>query len=160
MSTQQQRKPEPPKTDDVWIPKDEGAVLEGTVVDIDAAWSKFRAAQQPNDPDAGWYPLLTIARDDGSEIKLHGFRTVLYNELLRKQPVIGERITVTFVGEAPARDGMNGAHVYRVRVHDRQGTAAAYQGMRAPRGPSAGTPAEHVEATAPAEPDSPDDLPF
>lgn len=121
---------------DAWIPETPGDILHGFVVDIDTAWSKFRAAKNPEDPDAGWYPLLTIRTEDGGDVKLHCFRTVLYNEIMRKQPIAGEEINVTFVGQGPARDGMSGAHIYRVKVEGRSGTANVYNGLRPASGPS------------------------
>ena len=143
---------------DAWRPTDPGDQLDGYVVDVDTAWSKFRASRNPENPDAGWYPLLTVRLEDGSERKVHCFRTVLYNEIMRKQPIAGERVTITFIGEGPARDGMNGAHIYRVNVHGRAGTANAYQGMLPASGPSGNTPQATLEQ-APVDGDD-DDLPF
>lgn len=147
----------PPTSSDAWIPKSAGDQLTGEVTDIDAAWSQFRANQAPNDPDAGWYPLLTIRQPDGTERKLHGFRTVLYNELLRKKPLVGETVTVTFVGEGrdPGK-GMNAAHIYKVTVAGRGSSPTdAYSGLRPARGPGANAAA----AGAPVD-DGEEPLPF
>lgn len=143
---------------DAWRPETPGDQLHGVVTDIDAAWSKFRAAKSPGDPDAGWYPLLTVRQDDGTEVKVHAFRTVLYNEVLRKKPVTGEAITITFIGVGGERDGMNGAHIYRVKVEGRAGTVDAYAGMAPASGPSAGGVTGELDA--PAVDDDGDDTPY
>lgn len=143
---------------DAWIPENPGDTLEGWVLDVDTAWSKFRAAKSPDDPDAGFYPLLTVRRDDQSEVKLHAFRTVLYNEIMRKQPIAGERVTVTFVGVGPGRDSMSGAHIYRVKVDGRSGSADAYRGLRPAVGPAGA--AVKTESDVPNGLPDESDLPF
>jgi hypothetical protein len=147
------------------MPEEAGETLIGTVTDVDSAWSKFRANAHKDDPDAGWYPLITLSGatingetvGDGA-VKVHAFRTVLYNEVLRKQPQAGETVEITFVGEGRAADGMNAPHIYRVKVHGRAGSPAAYAGFRRPAGPTAQTPAA-TDAPV-AEPQSDDDIPF
>jgi len=110
---------------EAWLPAAEGDQLRGEVVDIDTAWSDYRA---------GFYPLLTVRTDDGVEWKLHAFRTVLYNEIVKWQPVIGERIAVTYRGLGKAQAGMNAPHIYRVRVEGRSGqdARAIYRRLQAP----------------------------
>jgi hypothetical protein len=128
----------PATESDAWIPTEPGAILTGEVVDIDTAWSQFRASQHPDDDDAGWYPLLTIKEANGAEVKLHAFRTVLYNEIMRKQPKVGETVTVTYVGEGKdPGGGMNPAKIFRVKIDGRGASEAAYSGLRPAKGPGA-----------------------
>jgi len=78
-----------------WRPdKDDSAVLVGEIVDIDEGTSDY-------DP----YPLLTIRQDDGTELAVHAFHTVLKNELIRQRPKIGERIGIKYLGEQPTKPG-------------------------------------------------------
>ena len=150
----------PPTTppSDAWIAKDPGDKLHGVVVDTDTAWSDWRAKANKADPNAGWYPLLTVKTDDGAEVKLHGFRTVLYNELMRHQPIVGERITVTFKGEGRAKDGMNAPLLYDVRVEGRVGGGDIYAKLNPGSGPAGGAAAPRSDVPS----DLPDesDLPF
>lgn len=46
----------------------------------------------------GPYPLLTIAQDDGTEVAVHAFHTVLKKELAAKRPVEGDRIGIKYLG--------------------------------------------------------------
>lgn len=143
---------------DAWRPEVPGEQLHGVVTDIDTAWSKFRAQKAPNDPDAGFYPLLTIQDAAGIEHKVHAFRTVLYNEVLRKQPIVGETVAITFVGIGAERDGMNGAHIYRVKVEGRTGGPDPYKGLRPASGP--GGAAIEAGSDVPTDTADDDDIPY
>lgn len=150
MTTEKKQGKPAPENTDAWIPEDIGDSLQGEVVEVDSAWSDWRAGQVPGDPDAGWYPLLTIKQDGtGALVKLHGFRTVLYNELLKRQPIPGEQIVVTYMGAGEAKNGRNAPEVYRVTVPGRppEAARAVYGGMRRDRtAPGTGAPAPSTPA--------------
>ncbi len=114
---------------------------------VDTAWSDYRD---------GYYPLLTVRTDDGMELKLHAFRTVLYNEIIKWQPVVGERIVVTYRGAGKPKAGMNPPHIYRVRVEGRSATDARdiYRSLQAPE------PKPASETDLPADMPEADELPF
>jgi hypothetical protein len=78
---------------DAWIPVLPGDELVGVVISVDSAWSDVR-----NNGKGGFYPLIRVRKDDGNTASIHGFRTVLENEILKRQPVQGERIRVRFTG--------------------------------------------------------------
>ena len=60
-------------------------LIVGTVTDIDWGSSEYN--------ESGRYPIVTVATEpDGEEKAVHGFHTVLMNELLRQKPQPGERI--------------------------------------------------------------------
>jgi hypothetical protein len=103
------------KTDDVsklvdreyaeaWKP-DPGDKLIGSVVEISQRDGTF-----------GAYPILTVRQDDGTELALHAFHTVVANELARARPEIGERIAIKYIGMKPGSDGRAGYHAYKVAV--------------------------------------------
>lgn len=136
---------------DAWIAVEEGDTISGTVVDVSAAWSDQREAD---------YPLLTIATDDGGEKKVHCFSTVLYNEVLRQRPVIGERVTITYMGVGEARKrGQSGAKLYRFRVEGRspEQIGSLYDRLDGQGKPQAQAPPSQP-ATADVEPE--DSIPF
>lgn len=109
---------------EAWIAENPGDSLRGVVTDVDTAWSDYRGRANPSDPNAGFYPLLTVKDDNGKEWTLHGFRTVLYNELTKRQPIPGETIVVTYHGTGEAKNGMNAPEIYRVTVEGRSPEAA------------------------------------
>jgi hypothetical protein len=108
-------KPDTDIPSDAWVPSAAGDQLVGEVVDIDTGWSDYRN---------GEYPLLTVRTDDDVELKLHAFRTVLFNEIMKRQPVVGEHIVVTYLGPGKARQGMSPPDLYRVRVEGRSAADA------------------------------------
>ena len=110
---------------DAWMTETPGDSISGVVTDLDVAWSNFRARHLPNDPNGGNYPLLSIRTDDGEVKKVHAFRTVLYNEVMKRQPKPGERITITFTGLGKAKDGNNAPWLYTVETPDRDPDAVA-----------------------------------
>src|SRR5687767_466240 len=78
-----------------WRPDQEDPdLIIGEVVDIQVGTSDY-------DP----YPLIVIKQDDGEEKAIHGFHTVLKNELLRQKPQIGERIGIKYLGEQATKPG-------------------------------------------------------
>jgi len=97
-----------------WRPdKDDTDVLIGEVVDITKGTSDYEP-----------YPLLTVRLDDGTEKAVHGFHTVLKNELIRQQPQIGERIGIKYLGEQATKPGSKFKSFigYRLKI-DRQNAA-------------------------------------
>ena len=82
-------------------------LLVGTVVDIDRGTSDYEP-----------YPLLTIIKEDGTEVAVHAFHTVLKNELIRQQPQLGERIGIKYLGEQQTKPGSRFKSFigYRVKV--------------------------------------------
>src|SRR4051794_20053340 len=75
---------------DAWIAENPGDSITGKVTDLDVAWSDFRARHAVSDPNGGNYPLITIRTPEGETRKIHAFRTVLYNEVVKRQPKPGE----------------------------------------------------------------------
>lgn len=126
---------------DTWIAVKEGDELTGTVLDVDVAYSDVQAQGGRSD---GWYPLLTIKveKGDGYEagqvIKVHGFGTVLHNEILRRQPAPGESISLTYLGTGEVKTkGQNPPELYRLTVagRDPREAAAHAYGQLQPKGP-------------------------
>lgn len=91
-----------------WRPdQDDPDMIVGEVVDIQVGTSDY-------DP----YPLILIRQDDGEEKAVHGFHTVLKNELKRQRPQIGERMGIKYLGEQKTKPGskFNSFIGYRVKV--------------------------------------------
>ena len=126
---------------DSWIAVQEGDVLVGRVKDVTEAWSEQRN-------NGSWYPLLTIGSieqatgyefTDSTELKVHAFGSVLYNEVMRHQPEIGERIQIIYKGTGEVRvRGQNPPELYALRVAGRRDQAQrAYARIEGgARGPS------------------------
>lgn len=96
---------------DAWVPTTAGETISGKVLEVGEAWSNAGAGS--------FYPLVTIADEDGTIWKLHGFRTVLKSLILSKEPLPGETVTVTYDGPRAkkASDGGNNPPViYRLMV--------------------------------------------
>src|SRR5215469_1808484 len=115
MATKQERQVIREKHPDSWVAVNDGDELVGEVVDATEAWSDQRTNNGQN-PERGWYPLLTIGhiseatgyRDDVSELKVHAFGAVLFNEVMRHRPDVGEKVHITYVGTGEAKSrGMN-----------------------------------------------------
>ncbi len=114
--TTAQRKALAAKHPDSWIPIEAGDVLEGKITDLTYAWSDVRNGGSN-------YPLLTVEQENGAELKVHAFGTVLYNEIMRQRPEIGDRVKLVYVGadESKAKPGQNAPEIYRVRVEGSNG---------------------------------------
>jgi hypothetical protein len=95
---------------DSWIAVEPGDSITGEVVDLTDAWSDVRNG-------GSFYPLLTIS-ENGTEKKVHAFGAVLFNEIMRRKPVIGDTVTITYVGpsEKTPRPGYKPAERYRVQI--------------------------------------------
>ena len=142
--TQQSAEPEP--ASNAWIPKNAGDTLTGTVIDVDTAWSDYRNAS---------YPLLTIKNEQG-EHTVHCFHTVLFNEAMKWEPTVGEEVVITYGGVGKAKTGLNGPHLYKIRVPGRASANARslYGRLRGQ------APPEAESSPNGPEPDGDDDIPF
>lgn len=161
---------------DSWIPVEPGDTLTGTVTDVQEAWSDVR--QQ-----GSWYPLISVqvaeatGYEPGAELKVHAFGAVLYNEIMRRRPEVGEEVTFTFDGERePKTKGMSPTKVYTLKVHGREHEGASVYDSIAREQPAstvgrkrqAGEPAPVTDAEmrggdaarAQAGPDDDADVPF
>lgn len=107
-----------------WIPLEIGDELNGEIVDVASAWSDVRGGGSS-------YPLLTVASDDGKEYQIHGFGAVLYREIMRLRPRIGEKISIRYLGPGEAKPGLNPPEIYRVRAQSstRDVAAAEYDNI-------------------------------
>lgn len=74
-----------------WRPEVGDKVI-GTIVELDETDGGF-----------GTYPVVTILTDEGDEVAVHGFHTVLKNELAKKRPKVGDRIGISYGGKAKGK---------------------------------------------------------
>jgi len=91
-----------------WRPdKEDPDILIGKVVSIEQGTSEYEP-----------YPLVVVEQDDGTEKAVHGFHTVLKNELIRQKPQPGERIGIKYLGEQATKPGSKFKSFigYRVKV--------------------------------------------
>ncbi len=96
-----------------WRPDQEDAdVLIGEVIDIEVGQS-----------DYGQYPILVIRCDDGEEKAVHGFHSVLVNELKKHRPNVGERVGIKYLGDVETKPGskFRSYKGYRVKVERDKG---------------------------------------
>lgn len=107
--------------DDVWIAAEEGDELRGKVIDLDTAWSDARAKNHPD----GWYPLLTVVREDDKIVKWHAFETVAYNEVIKHEPMPGETIRVVYLGEGKAKENQSAPKLFKLVIDGRDPGVAA-----------------------------------
>lgn len=137
-----------------WRPdKEDADLLVGKVVTIDRGQSDYEP-----------YPILTIEKEDGTgEVAVHGFHTVLKNELVKQQPQVGERIGIKYLGEITS--GQRPYIGYRVKVDRTESTFSwATMGEPAASGEAAYDPrADGLEGaepgTVPTDAQD-DDIPF
>lgn len=154
---------------DSWVGVKEGDTLIGRVADIVDAWSDKR-----NNLKGGNYPLLTVGNIEEAtgydlkqvtELKVHCFGTVLFNEVMRKQPQVGERIRFIYRGKGEdKRKTGNPPELYSVTVASKNAGVRAYANIErseaAATRPVAPTPApEPVQPELIEAPDD-DDIPF
>lgn len=108
---------------DSWIAVEVGDYIEGKVVEVISAYSDKRMGA--NGQRGSNYPLLVVKVEKatgypaGIELKVHCFSTVMFNEIRKLRPAVGERITFTYQGQGEAKSGLNPPELYRLRVHDR-----------------------------------------
>lgn len=140
-----------------WIPVEAGDTIMGKVVDVTEAWSDQRQK-------GSWYPLLRLTAEDATgynlaqrspEFKVHCFGTVLFNEVMRHRPEVGERVRITYRGQGKAKSKGNPPELYTVRVEGRTDQAErAYsriEGGPARPGSGAIDTAAHPPATPAGE---------
>jgi hypothetical protein len=158
---------------DSWIAVEEGDVLVGTVQDVTEAWSDQRQ-------NGSWYPLLTIGKIeqatgyepgwDGEgtttpiEFKVHAFGAVLYNEVMRHQPEVGERVQITYRGTGETKKrGQNPPELYSLRVAGRKDQAqrayARISGGEQPR-PGSDSPVTTEDFATTPNGGADEDIPF
>jgi hypothetical protein len=93
-----------------WRPQP-GDSLVGTLIDVEERESDY----------GGVYPMLIIETDDGDEVAVHCFHTVLKNEVARQKPASGDRIGIRYKG----RVGDAKYESYRVVVEKANGETVA-----------------------------------
>lgn len=97
-----------------WRPdQDDADVLIGEVIEIELGQS-----------DYGSYPIIVVKTAEG-EKAVHGFHSVLQNELLKHKPQVGERVGIKYLGDVPTKPGSKYKSYkgYRVKVDREQGAA-------------------------------------
>lgn len=97
-----------------WRPDQEDPdVLIGEVVDIEVGTS-----------DYGRYPIIVVRRKDGTEKAVHGFHSVLQNELMKARPQVGEEVGIKYLGDVETKPGskFKSYKGYRVKVERDQGS--------------------------------------
>jgi len=94
-----------------WKPEP-GDTVMGTVKALDNGYSQW-----------GEYKIVTLIQENGEEVAVHAFHTVLENALKRIRPVPGDKIAIRYVGEQTPKGDPNGKpfHVYQVRSMDAKG---------------------------------------
>lgn len=92
------------QTGNGWRPEP-GDTISGKVTDLDMA------------ADIGWgpYPIVTIAREDGTEVSVHAFHQTLRSKLEQIRPQIGDPLNVTYIGKQSGKGDSPDYHLYRVR---------------------------------------------
>lgn len=93
-----------------WRPE-VGDKITGTITEISEMESQF----------GGTYPIVVVATDNGDEVAVHAFHTVLKANIARQRPQVGDRIGIKYFG----RDEHKGYENYRVVVERAQPGQAA-----------------------------------
>lgn len=119
-----------------WRPSP-GDKVSGQIVDIAAT-----------DGGYGVYPIVTLRSEDGGEVAVHAFHTVLRRELARRRPVVGDELEITYLGKQQGKSGTQGYDGYRVRSN-KDTVGYNWDQELAPE----------ERAPAPIEPDVPIDMP-
>lgn len=88
---------QPTKDTAAWIPEKAGDQLTGTIIEVVRAWSDARTNGGKN-MERGFYPLIRVRTDNGNTRDWHVFSAVAENRVMDKQPLPGEKITVTYLG--------------------------------------------------------------
>lgn len=140
---------------DSWKPGP-GESIKGIVTALDARDGGF-----------GPYPILTIRQDDGTELAVHGFHTVLKNEIIERRPAVGDPFEITYLGrKGDGGSYGNGYEAYRVGGKDKEFSWDQFlspEDRAEQRASSAAPPVEAAPAPAAVaagvSPDD-DDLPF
>ena len=133
-----------------WKPE-KGEVIVGTVIDVEFFTGEY-----------GTYPIITVETTDGQEVNIHGFHTVLKNEIVKKRPQAGDKIAVAYHGKKEGKRGGAAYESYALRLKREEGQdptpwdemeAESHQEMQ-----KAGIDSQ-VEATTPPTGQG-DDIPF
>lgn len=137
-----------------WRPDQEDAdMLIGEVVEIQIGTS-----------DYGRYPIVVIRKDDGEEKAVHGFHTVLRNELAKNQPQVGERTGIKYLGDVETKPGskFKSFKGYRVQVEREKGSAFNWNQLGGPENDveNAYNPGVYEEAVTVPDGAGEDDVPF
>lgn len=90
-----------------WSPQ-AGDEITGRIATIDS-----------RDGGYGEYPIITIALEDGREVAIHAYHSILVAELAKLEPRIDETIAIAYRGLKTARDGRSSYHLYAVHMPDR-----------------------------------------
>lgn len=156
---------------DSWIPLQPSDEIIGKVTDVQEAWSDQRGG-------GTFYPLLIVQVEtatgyevpaDGLELKIHAFGSVMFNEVMRRQPEVGERIRVTYTGDRqPSAENLAKGHsptrLFKLDVAGRKDAGVrAYASIRSSQQPQRGQAPGAPAPTTPADfqvsgPD--EDIPF
>lgn len=127
-----------------WRPSPGDKVI-GEITELDTRQSDY------GDP----YTIVTVVTEEGEEIAIHGFHTMLRNAIERKQPQVGDRFGVAYFGPAEKTvEGMHPAERYRVIVE----RAAGNPPPAAPPGPE--SEPNDLGGAKPTWPDDLGDVPF
>lgn len=148
---------------DSWIAVESGDTILGTIADVVENWS-----DQRRDPKTGnkgsYYPILVIMAEEANgydglprELRVHCFNAVLYNEIMRKQPPVGEQIRITYQGTGKAKGNQNPPELYAVRAAGANPNAAARAYAKIDGGAAPESDYQQPELTAD---DAADDIPF
>jgi len=67
------------------------------------------------------YPILFLELDNGEQVAVHCFRTLLKNKVIELAPKYGERLKIGYGGEHKPKGGGRAYHLYRVAIVGREG---------------------------------------
>src|ERR1700752_3673715 len=94
-----------PSTTAGWRPV-EGEILDGKLAGVEQVWSDWTQS---------FYPMLEVAKDDGTTVNVHGFHHILRRAILSKRPKIGHRIIITYLGISKTKDDKRNVANYIVQ---------------------------------------------
>jgi hypothetical protein len=107
----------------------------------------------------GEYPIIVLEKENGDEVAIHAFRTVLLNEFTRKKPRAGEKVSVWFGGKQKTKDGKRDFVTYKVKVF-REAENGDVDWDRFDTADDSGVGGREVFAAQPADDSAPSDIPF
>jgi len=135
--------------------------LVGKCVDLDWAENDRFGGDGPSR-----YPIITVETEDGKRVRVHGFRTLLYNLLVHKlKPDFGEKIVLQFEGVVEPKGGGNSYYAYTGVMPEREGgsfnwgdapaTVASGPDIESARTYPDGSPMPYEDRPAPSDDDAP-----
>jgi hypothetical protein len=134
-----------------WVPE-VGDKLVGEVVALSERRGNF-----------GVYPIVTVRRDDGEELAVHAYHSVLADRLAKAGPKRGERIGIKYEGEVDGA-GDRRYHRYKVVVDRPDGDDIDWSRYSEDEllnaAPASDVPTEVTRPHAPLEQGKDDDIPF